>query len=297
MIGNSEKNFVVKPMLRISVIFSFLFSFSITVFSQNTAEFNISEKIGNNPPDVCKTLSQSRLLKRQDSGEFLKKAEQVLSILEELGTYREDFLRTGNLIYLFPALYFHTTQAEFKNVLTNESQHPVEMLGMIIAFYDAYKMNLELFKKGGIKSVEPHWKKYYKNALKGNKENSKSTGLIIEVLLDGIDAHVVYDLPRSIRFILSGSSASRSEIKNEFDKMDAVFAGASEEINRDIIKGLKASKLLLLLDKTFNLGSNYVIYGRKKAWESAVSEKSLPTRKPQPEYNHISDPRKFFQSC
>ena len=283
-----------KTILQFILICGLLFPLSMIVFSQNSKKPNASEKDTNSRLGICKSDVQNLLPNRRNGQEFLKKAGQVSSVLEELEKYREDFLRTGNLINLFPALYFHTTYGEFKNILLNESEHPIEMLDMIIAFYDAYKMNRELFEKGGVKAVEPHWRNYYKRALKGNKEKSKSFGLITEILLDGIDAHVIYDLPRAIRFKISGRQTALAEIKAEFDKMDFVFSEASEGINQDIVNGLKASNLLLFLDKTFNLGPVYVIYGRKKAWELAVSEKRLPTKKSQPEYLYNPDSRNYF---
>ncbi len=228
-----------------------------------------------------------------NSLELLKKARQVSGILEELSARREDFLRNGDPVDLFPALYFSTTAAEFRNVLLNNPNNRMEMLEMMIVFYDSYKLNRDEFEKRGIGSVEAHWRKYYKNAAKARASKSHSTSQIVEILLDGIDAHVI-DLSRAVRFVIAHRNGPTSDLKLAFDSMNAIFPRITKNVNEDIVNALKSSTLLLSTDKTFGVGSTYIVYAREKAWDLAVSGKRLRTRRPQPILAHRDDSRVYI---
>lgn len=231
----------------------------------------------------------------KDFEKRLEKSGQVSSILEELGNSREKLLKSGDFIELFPTLYFHTTKGEFDKVLENKSDYPIIKLDMIVKFYDAYKMNRKLFDKGGVGAVEPHWKNYYQKVLEAKEKASEDKGLdtATEILLDGIDAHVNYDIPRFVRDFAVKSSNKQQLLKKEFDEIDSVFQKASERAHDDVLKGLNISGSESH-QNIYKLGATYIIYGRKKSWEVGVSDRPLLTKNPQPSFKHNSDSRAFF---
>lgn len=253
------------------------------------------KKIRKDYSRVCVPTRFDAFFNREDFEMRLKSAGQVSDILEELANSRENFLKTGDFIELFPALYFHTTKGIFNDVLADRYVYPTETMDMMLRFYDSYKMNRELFEQGGADAVEPHWKKYYQKAINGNKLTSKSEKFsqTIDVLISAIEAHLV-DLSRLVRYITSNSLVSKSELKVEFDRMDSVFENAAKQAIQDTIKAFAARKSVVPADEMFGLGAAYIISARKNSWNSGVSSQPLPTKKPQPVYKHNPNSRRFF---
>lgn len=240
--------------------------------------------------DACPPVIPERL--RTPS--LVSKAGRVSGILEELAKHREHFLATGDAVDLFPLPYFHSTKAEFDRAISGESLIPEITLDLIIAFYEAYEMNRMRFDSGGAESVEKHWKRYYRGAVAANRSHTKSEAAIAAILLDGVDAHIVYDLPRAIRSIVSTSPKPLAQLKLEYDKMDMLFYDVAERTNRDIVAGRKVAGQVASLDKVFGLSANYVIHSRNLAWELAVSGKRLPTKREQPFFEHDDRSRVYF---
>jgi hypothetical protein len=222
----------------------------------------------------------------------LEKAGEVSAILEKLAAEREMFLKTGDYRYIFPILYFHTTNNIFNDAIRSKSPNPHLKLEMVIRFYDAYKSNADLFEKGGAEAVEPHWKNYFRKAEKFDR-GTKDIDTATEVLLDGIDAHVNYDIPRFVRYFAEKRPEQKQLLKREFEDIDSVFQRAADSAFENILHSLR------LEDTEFNrklykFGASYIIYARKKAWELGVGKNSLPTDRSQPVFEHNMDSRKFF---
>ena len=263
-------------------------------------ETDVAEKHRRTQTAVKECSSGRKPTKYDDflfSGNFeerLNKAGQVSGILEEMGESRKKFLDSIDFVELFPTLYFHTTKLEFYKVLANKTEYPVIKLDMILRFYDAYKMNRKLFDKGGVDSVEPHWKNYYQKASEINyKDRDKKTiDVATEILLDGIDAHV-YDISRFVRDFVANKTKQEALLKKEFDSIDSVFVKSADQTNSDIVKALNinASESEHNLYKS---GAAYIIFARKKAWEMGVSKKPLFAKNRQPKFEHASDSRAFF---
>lgn len=155
---------------------------------------------------------------------------QLLGALFELNSLKNKFINEENLIDVFPLVYYNVTLSEMKNIKDNKYKYPVDKLSQMLSFYEAYKFNRDNWDKGGEnkKLVEPHWTNHFK-AAEGSFNNDVNlfcTGLQ-QALNSAITAHVVYDLPRAIRFALNNPLLSprpdENELKNEFFASNSIF--------------------------------------------------------------------------
>ena len=247
----------------------------------------------------CESKDAHPFFDHEDLELRLKKAGEVSGILEKLGSSREKFLETGDFKELFPTLYFHTTKLEFDKVLGNKTQNPIEKLEMIISFFDAYQFNRELFEKGGPGAVEPHWKTYFEKAVAANESGAVGDKYdkMTELMFDGVDAHVVYDLPRFVRYFTSKKPERVAELKQEYNGIDSVFVEAAQNANGDILKALEALGVKRPGkngDSMFKSGASYIIVARKNSWDIGVSSQPLLTKGPQPVLKRDSNSRKYF---
>ncbi len=246
--------------------------------------------------EECSEADVLPFFDNEDLEKRLIRAREVSGILEQLGNSRENFLKTGDFADLFPTIYYYTTKFEFEKVLANKTRHPTEKMEMIVGFYDAYKFNRDLYEKSGTDAVESHWKKYYEKAQAANKtkEFKDKYETMTEILFDGIDAHLVYDLPRFVRHFSLSSQRSLSEIKAEYDAFDDVFSAAAAQTNRDILTTLKMDEGDEKTNKLFLAGASYLKTSRKISWDLGVSSKPLLTKDPQPVVTHNADSTKFL---
>ncbi|MCB1023276.1 MAG: hypothetical protein KDB79_02730, partial [Acidobacteria bacterium] len=249
--------------------------------------------------EECKRSDVLPFLDHEDFEARLVKAREISAILEELENSRKKFLAAGNFLELFPTVYYYTTKFEFERVVANKTRYPLEKMEMIIRFFDAYKYNREAFEKGGTKAVEPHWKKYYEKAQAANNavkfEDKYDTAT--EILLDGIDAHLVYDLPRFVRYFSLNSRKPIAELKEEYDALDEVLSFAAAQTDRDILNSFKISPNGESAYEMFFSGAAYLKNSRKMAWDLGVSRKPLLTKEAQPVLRHNASSTKFLPTA
>ncbi len=274
--------------------------FAASCFNTNTEKQVAGERESARSWKSCeKQCDPTEALPFFDHEDFelrLKKAGKVSGILERLGESREKFLKAGDFRELFPVIYFHTTNEIFKRVLANKSQNPVEKLELIIGFFDAYQFNRELFEKGGPDSVEPHWKKYFEKAVAANESGAVGDKYdkMTEIMFDGIDAHVVYDLPRFVRYFTSKKPEGVAEIEKEYNGIDSVFVEAAQKANADILEATGVADNDKTGNNIFKSGVSYIIVARKKSWELGIGSEPLLTKKPQPVLKHEPSSRTYF---
>jgi hypothetical protein len=122
----------------------------------------------------------------------------LLGALKELGDYRTSFLSKFDFINLFPTVYYEVTQLEMQRLAAGGTfSHPIAHMQQMLAFFDAYKFNRDIWNSGGI--AEPHWRAAFVAATSANISPTL-TLLDLERVVDaGITAHVEYDLPRALR--------------------------------------------------------------------------------------------------
>lgn len=246
---------------------------------------------------VCEQSTADQFFDHPDYAERLQKAMEISGILDQLGEMRDHFLRTGDMKDLFPAIYYNTTDIEFKAILNDEMAHPVEKMGMMKNFYDAYLKNRAAFDSGGLNAVEPHWRDYYQRAQEANKLITE-TGLVDQALLGyatcktlnaGVDAHVDFDLPRAIRESVPDNAVAREQFRTDFDKTNPFFdksiTRGQQDINYALFPGSKTVGAFSRI--VSKMCAPDVVEKRTNAWNTAVDRRtSLPTREAQPQYKH-----------
>ena len=229
-----------------------------------------------------------------DAIERLATAGKASDVLEELSKSREAFFRTRNPVELFPTLYFHTTSMAFEVALKNKSKQAPILLEMVIEFFDSYKYSRLAFESGGVKSVEPHWRKYYELA---GRKHEKSGGLELETAVDtlaeGIDAHIIYDIPRFLRKHRDESPTQKADLETEYFRIDDIFYEASKRMLGDLRKGYELP-VNAEDERTFLSGGAYVRFARKRSWELGMGDGKLSTIVTIPRYEHDPGSRVFF---
>lgn len=225
---------------------------------------------------------RAALLTQSGSTIKLEKAQRVSQILRELETMRENFLQTGDLVDIFPTVYYHVTLREFEYALSGKFQNPTAILDLMINFYEIYKTNRQAFLQGGISAVEPQWREYYKGAVSGNEYRQKSSNLfkpvimlwkIKRILQSGFAGHINFDLPCAVNRTLQSTETDKSSIYKDFRLSDAIMGTADNAANRDISQSIfKNTRTFAKI--SLNLGARFIFLGHKinrmrvEAWKS-----------------------------
>lgn len=239
--------------------------------------------------EPCKTFLPERLR----NAATLEKAEQVSAILDELAVRRNAFLASGDLVEMFPMLYYHATRAEFREALSRDEPLADDLLDMIIAFYDAYVTNRRSFGEGGAKAVEKHWKTYYERAVSQGRANDMSTLSLFALLLYGVDAHLI-DLARTVRYSIPRARLSAEDLRKGYYDLDPIFYSVSKAAIADIATVKKLDARLIGIEQTFGSGARYVIQSRDRSWKDATGGRPLVADAPQPVVSGRKGSSSFF---
>ena len=196
------------------------------------------------PVDYQSICDYDNFLKTKNKDDIYAQAKkehylELLGIVLELAQYRQAFIQNGNFVNLFPTAYFHTTAMEMTHIVANDRyDYPVEKMKQMIAFYEAYKYNRMLFDVGQINNIEAHWKQHF---VKSNKDlqyfekimEIDDMGGVAQIvyqftstLCSSIDAHVITDLPRAIKFAYDNRQNRNilsDKLYNDFSKTDDIF--------------------------------------------------------------------------
>lgn len=223
---------------------------------------------------------KAAFLTQSGSTKNLEKAQRVSQILHELETMRGNFLQTGDLVDIFPTVYYHVTLREFEYALSGKFQNPTAIFDLIINFYEIYKTNRQAFLQSGIGAVEPQWREYYKGAISGNDYRKKSSNLfkpvimlwkIKRILQSGFTGHINFDLPCAINRTLQFTETDKQSVYQDFRKSDAIMGTADDAANRDISQAIfKNTRTFAKI--TLNLGARLILLQHKingmrvKAW-------------------------------
>ena len=115
----------------------------IFVFIILTYFFSFGNTYANPPADLCNY--QALLDGAKTDNEKTERETyylKMLGILDQLNLYRTQFISSGNLINLFPTIYYHTTSLEVEKIRLNTFKYPVEKMRQMLYFFDAYKLNV-----------------------------------------------------------------------------------------------------------------------------------------------------------
>lgn len=220
---------------------------------------------------------------------------KLLGVLDELAGYRNRLFADKDFIDLFPTAYYHTTFNEMERIRRGEYQYPVEKMGQMLAFYDAYKVNRQNWETGNVRGVEEHWRKHFDIVAEENRGPS-AVWAVFPVLTSGIDAHVEYDLARAIKHAYQNRfdrSATPDKLKADFELTDRIFSQTVSRTNQDIAEAFsftgfdKVAKGVGFDIGAYFVGDKKVINGRHQAWDDAFNSSSLKTKNtPQPVMDH-----------
>ena len=212
----------------------------IFVFIILTYFFSFGNTYANPPADLCNY--QALLDGAKTDNEKTERETyylKMLGILDQLNLYRTQFISSGNLINLFPTIYYHTTSLEVEKIRLNTFKYPVEKMRQMLYFFDAYKLNRRNFDNN-IQS-EPHWQKHFDEV---NSANANPNGIqswfcdqIRKVLNSAVRAHVKYDLPRAIRYAFDNRidrTVTANMISADFFSTNSLFGQAQSLSVTDI---------------------------------------------------------------
>lgn len=215
-------------------------------------------------------------------------AGKVSSVLEELAAGRGRYQSTGAPVDLFPTVYYHTTRLGFDLALRDGGEEGPVLLDMILRFYDAYNYNRNRHDSGN--SVEPHWMAYFETAVSSPAD--PGTARTIDILNEGVDAHVLYDIPRFVRRMRDEGVVREALLRSAFVKFDRVFDEASEGLRKDIASRNRADAEDFA--SVFESAASMVRFKRAKGFELGMSDRPLATVEPQPVLDHDPGSRAFF---
>lgn len=223
-------------------------------------------------------------------------AGRVSSITEELDRSRERFVNTGDLIEIFPLVYFYEMQHSLEAGMKPRMVHKIEYMELLIAGFDAYKYNRDAYDSGDKQAVGRQWREYFSAVEAAQKDGrgkwNPQDG--VDALGVGFDAHLLSDLPRAIRYVVEKSDTDKVELQRDFDASNTFFAVAEARAKGDILKMFENKSARDEANQVFGNGSEFVAFARKKAWEMAVGGGPLGVLAEQPHFEHDAQSRIFF---
>lgn len=230
------------------------------------------------PPKLCNY--QALLDRASTPDECALRKElytKLLGIATELGAYRRMYVQTGDLINLFPTVYYHMTVIEMNNIRKGQIKYSVDKMRQMIYFFDAYQFNRVQNDSGR----EEHWRRHFAEVSEAGSYDFCQS--FRKVMTSAIRAHVRFDLARAIRhaYDFSNSGSPVSELKAEFESTNSIFGLAQEKALDDINQVTGCAKLSNL---------NFRIFGgitlkEVKEWRMEAFDKALVNRVTLPSYD------------
>ncbi len=247
-----------------SLLFTMLLLLSVPLLSMPESGDNSVDNLC----DYTKLLEGVNDQERQVREELYLR---LVGIVHELQAYRTALATRKQYIDMFPAVYFHVTAMETNEIRHGKYAEPVWKMAQMIAFYEAYLINRRAWDSNRITDVEPHWELHFREAQSTQSSLPALCFGFKATLESAIDAHIIYDLPRSIRYTNTNfSSVSQTDfakVKSEFNEVNSVFAHAQGAALSDL-KSLSYSCSTLSSLLQGILGPD-IIAMRTKAWQDA----------------------------
>lgn len=252
---------------------------------------------GKNWP-VCTDLKEKTVydefFAKEEFGERLLLAGKVSSALEDLEKSRKAFQDEGDLKEIFPMLLFYQVRESLHLVMKPKVRHKTEHLQILLNTYDAYANNRRAFDAKEPDTVDKQWRTYFDAAAKAYDDEDWSPEEGVDVLLEGVNAHVFYDLPRAVRDAVKENDAPKDELFADFTALDAIYPIAEERLKKDVLMFFEDDSEVEAVQKLYGNGAEYVRFSRGKAWEMGIGSGPLGIMEQQPHLDHDSDSRKYF---
>lgn len=197
---------------------------------------------------------------------------KLLGIASNLGNYRRMYLQNGDLIDVFPTVYYHMTVIEMDKLRQGKVDYAVDKMRQMIYFFDAYEYN----RKQPQQNREEHWRRHFQEvADAGSYDFCQS---FRKVMTSAIRAHVRFDLTRAIRhaYDFSSSVSPVGDLRVEFEATNGIFALAQADALKDISKVTACG---MLGDLNFRIFGGITI-GEIKDWRMAAFDNALVSRGP-----------------
>lgn len=225
-------------------------------------------------------------------GERLQLAGRVSGAIEELEDSVSGFTEQGSLVEIFPTFLKYQMEESLKTGMSDSVRHNTEYLKIVLLAYDAYRVNRDSYDKREPDSVDRQWAEYFRKAEKFDDEWTPEQG--VDVLLDGINAHVLSDLPRAIRFVKLRTELEPKEMETDFKKTDKDFLVAETRLKKDVLGLFENAEARDSVQRLFGNGYEYVKYSRGKAFEMGSGKGPLGVIEEQAQLNHDWKSRKYF---
>ncbi|MCR9100283.1 MAG: VWA domain-containing protein [bacterium] len=229
------------------------------------------------PPELCQYQALLDSASTPDECELRKELyKKLLGIATELGAYRRMYIHTGDLINLFPTVYYHMTVIEMNNIRRGQIRYSVDKMRQMIYFFDAYEFNRVQHES----TREEHWRRHFAEVNAGGSYDFCQS--FRKVMTSAIRAHLRFDLARAIRhaYDFSNSDSPVFELKAEFEATNSIFGLAQEKALDDI------SQITSCADLS---NFNFRIFGgitlkEIKEWRMEAFDKALVNRVTLPGY-------------
>ena len=197
---------------------------------------------------------------------------KLLGIASKLGAYRRLYLQSGDLVNVFPTVYYHMTVIEMDKIRQGKVKYSKEKMEQMIYFFDAYEYNRKLSQE----KREVHWKRHFTQVNEAGTYDFCQS--FRKVMTSAIRAHVRFDLARAIRhsYDFGRSTSPVSALRVEFEATNNIFILAQTKALKDISRVTSCGSL-----GRFNLPIfGGISVNEIKSWRMAAFDKALSSRKP-----------------
>ena len=228
----------------------------------------------------------------EEFGARLQLAGRVSGAIEELEESADSFKEDRMLIDIFPYLLKLRLTENLKTGMSKAVKNKPAYLRVMLATYDAYSVNRDAFDRKEPDSVDRQWVEYFKSAEKLGSEWTPDEG--VNVLLSGINAHVLSDMPRALRYVKLKSKLESEEFEPDFRMIDKDFLAAEEELKKTVLGLFPTGEDNESAQKLYGNGYEYVKFAHEKAFKMGIGEGFLGVIEEQPHLNHDWKSTKYF---
>ena len=228
----------------------------------------------------------------EEFGKRLQLAGRLSGAIEELEDSAESFEEEQLLIDIFPYLLKLRLIENLRTGMSKGVKNKTTYLSAMLATYDAYSVNRDAFDRKEPDSVDRQWVEYFRQAEKLGDEWTPEEG--VDVLLSGINAHILSDMPRALRYVKLKSKLGREEFEPDFRLIDKDFLAAEAKLKKTVLGFFPTGKENESAQKFFGNGYEYVKFSHQKAFEMGFGDGFLGVIEEQPVLNHDWKSTKYF---
>ena len=191
--------------------------------------------------------------------------ESVEDVIQSLVTLEQVFRQGRDRRAIFATAYLVITKALKRRVDEGGFQDSAWVARYAVCFGNLYREALSAFERGDLESVPKAWRLSFETSVNG-------TGLVIQDLVLGINAHINHDLALALAEV--GIDPNRPERHQDHTAVNLVLRATTDALQDRI--GEMYAPILDLLDRATGsldeaLANFKVTKARENAWVAAVS--------------------------